>query len=86
MKSSEAEVRKTLKYLQHLGLLPKTSHKVSKVCVFEGRGFTSGLIFTLSKHSRKIVYHIKVNLLKIKHEINNNWIGPLICKIINMAG
>ncbi|XP_058650348.1 solute carrier organic anion transporter family member 5A1b isoform X3 [Onychostoma macrolepis] len=27
MKSSEAEVRKTLKYLQHLGLLPKTSHK-----------------------------------------------------------
>ncbi|XP_051717726.1 solute carrier organic anion transporter family member 5A1b isoform X4 [Ctenopharyngodon idella] len=30
MKSSEAGVRKTLKYLQHLGLLPKTSHKVSK--------------------------------------------------------
>ncbi|XP_048019965.1 solute carrier organic anion transporter family member 5A1b isoform X2 [Megalobrama amblycephala] len=27
MKSSEAGVRKTLKYLQHLGLLPKTSHK-----------------------------------------------------------
>ncbi|XP_059419218.1 receptor-type tyrosine-protein phosphatase N2-like isoform X1 [Carassius carassius] len=27
MKSSEAEVRKTLKYLQQLGLLPKTSHK-----------------------------------------------------------
>ncbi|XDV27866.1 hypothetical protein PO909_031329 [Leuciscus waleckii] len=27
MKSPEAEVRKTLKYLQHLGLLPKTSHK-----------------------------------------------------------
>ncbi|XP_067308635.1 solute carrier organic anion transporter family member 5A1b isoform X2 [Pseudorasbora parva] len=27
MKSSEAEVRKTLKYLQHMGLLPKTSQK-----------------------------------------------------------
>ncbi|XP_026052053.1 receptor-type tyrosine-protein phosphatase N2-like [Carassius auratus] len=27
MKSSEAEVRKTLKYLQQLGLFPKTSHK-----------------------------------------------------------
>ncbi|XP_077078086.1 solute carrier organic anion transporter family member 5A1b isoform X1 [Siphateles boraxobius] len=27
MKSPEAEVRKTLKYLQHLGLLPKTLHK-----------------------------------------------------------
>ncbi|XP_051985483.1 solute carrier organic anion transporter family member 5A1b isoform X2 [Xyrauchen texanus] len=27
MKSSEAELRKTLKYLQHLGLLPKTSQK-----------------------------------------------------------
>jgi len=33
MKSPEAEVRKTLKYLQHLGLLPKTSHKASQVCV-----------------------------------------------------
>ncbi|XP_059357367.1 receptor-type tyrosine-protein phosphatase N2-like isoform X1 [Carassius carassius] len=30
MKSSEAEVRKTLKYLQDLGLLPKSAHKVSK--------------------------------------------------------
>ncbi|XP_050948654.1 solute carrier organic anion transporter family member 5A1b isoform X1 [Labeo rohita] len=31
MKSSEAEVRKTLKYLQHLGLLPKTSHKMAEL-------------------------------------------------------
>lgn len=30
--SSDAEVKNTLKYLQHLLLLPKTAHKVSKVC------------------------------------------------------
>ncbi|XP_051552771.1 receptor-type tyrosine-protein phosphatase N2-like isoform X2 [Myxocyprinus asiaticus] len=31
MKSSEAELRKTLKYLQHLGLLPKTSQKEAEL-------------------------------------------------------
>ncbi|XP_016344051.1 receptor-type tyrosine-protein phosphatase N2-like [Sinocyclocheilus anshuiensis] len=37
MKSSEAEVRKTLKYLQQLGLLPKTSHKGVELQYYRSR-------------------------------------------------
>ncbi|XP_016108052.1 receptor-type tyrosine-protein phosphatase N2-like isoform X3 [Sinocyclocheilus grahami] len=37
MKSSDAEVRKTLKYLQQLGLLPKTSHKGVELQYYRSR-------------------------------------------------
>ncbi|XP_016385356.1 receptor-type tyrosine-protein phosphatase N2-like isoform X3 [Sinocyclocheilus rhinocerous] len=37
MKLSEAEVRKTLKYLQQLGLLPKTSHKGVELQYYRSR-------------------------------------------------